>query len=606
MLLALYSALTLATAAAVYAVASSPWDRVLASLDISWLTRFPAGGLPPIPQPEESSFLGVLDASVRRVVDPSGGLGVPNSFFAWHWGMVPLYGVLFSATFVATTPAVLEPDTSFPWLTLVQKLFIWFNAWEALGLGVEHGPLHNKLNPPFQDWWYRLTPGTIKYAGPAGHWSFLSMRRSRLDCLVEGVLTHVFTWRCLLAPEVSPELVWPLAACGVYELLFDYGQHMHTYGTQNLHLFVCMCFPVERGQVVGMQLFLTLLYIGSGFCKLGPTFPHMFTMNLASAKFMVGVPWARWFRRLTFKAHDAEPPDFGKTAFAWWLANGAAMVEFSVPFLLYTRNSLAVALSIFTFQCMHVFIIATLIIDVFCWNFTDAVGYYVLYGQLSTGIDLEAPPGMGYGVLVVRKSAVHKLRRLTLHAGTRPALVPGADWAGDWYGFYLFAAYTWTLLPALVVEAMGEAAPSDGLLHASGDFALFHSALFFDAVVAHLRFDGLSSLRLTEELGRACGFAPGECRLCWAGAFPSFLLPPGGRPATASWKIVDAAEGVLRQGSYDAATIDDPRYAKPSDLLDLDLLGSGKAAKPSTGSQLPRRSPPRTRASSRSPARPRS
>ena len=47
-------------------------------------------------------------------------------------------------------------------------------------------------------------------------------------------------------------------------------------------------------------------------------------------------------------------------------------------------------------------------------------------------------------MLVLRKSAVHKLRRLTLHAGTRPALVPGTDWAGDWYGFYLFAAYTWT------------------------------------------------------------------------------------------------------------------------------------------------------------------
>ena len=55
---------------------------------------------------------------------------------------------------------------------------------------------------------------------------------------------------------------------------------------------------VGRGQVVGMQLFLTLLYIGSGFCKLGPTFPHMFTINLACSKFMVDVPWAHWFRNV--------------------------------------------------------------------------------------------------------------------------------------------------------------------------------------------------------------------------------------------------------------------------------------------------------------------
>ena len=51
-------------------------------------------------------------------------------------------------------------------------------------------------------------------------------------------------------------------------------------------------------------------------------------------------------------------------------------------------------LSITTFFCMHIFIIATLIIDVFCWNLTDAIIYLGLYGMLHTGIAWEELPHM--------------------------------------------------------------------------------------------------------------------------------------------------------------------------------------------------------------------
>ena len=54
----------------------------------------------------------------------------------------------------------------------------------------------------------------MKYAGPAGWWSFLPMRRNHVDVLVEGILTHVFSLRILLAPEVTPALMTPLALCG--------------------------------------------------------------------------------------------------------------------------------------------------------------------------------------------------------------------------------------------------------------------------------------------------------------------------------------------------------------------------------------------------------
>ena len=43
------------------------------------------------------------------------------------------------------------------------------------------------------------------------------------------MLTYIFTVRILIAPEVTPALVLPLALCGVYEFIFDYGQHLHNY-----------------------------------------------------------------------------------------------------------------------------------------------------------------------------------------------------------------------------------------------------------------------------------------------------------------------------------------------------------------------------------------
>ena len=138
------------------------------------------------------------------------------------------------------------------------------------------GPLHAKMSPPFQDWWYRLTPGTMKYNAPFLAWLNLPATRNYLDVLVEGVLTYVFGIYALLQPEVTPSVMYPITMCALYEFLFDYGQHLHDYGTQNLHVFVCCCFNSTTanssgygGQLAGIQLFLNFFYFCSGFCKLG-------------------------------------------------------------------------------------------------------------------------------------------------------------------------------------------------------------------------------------------------------------------------------------------------------------------------------------------------
>jgi hypothetical protein len=80
------------------------------------------------------------------------------------------------------------------------------------------------------------------------------MKRNYADVIVEGVLTYVFAIYALCSSEVTPMIMLPVMLCSLYEFIFDYGQHMHSYGTQNLHIFVCCCFPVGQGQLAGIQV----------------------------------------------------------------------------------------------------------------------------------------------------------------------------------------------------------------------------------------------------------------------------------------------------------------------------------------------------------------
>jgi hypothetical protein len=615
------------------------WRNVGTSLDVSCLNNFQCGttGFPgeiqedgkphnPFTDPPGSMFVASpnpkgnillqTDEGVKHVAGPNTGLGLPWSYFLWHWGMILVFAVLFSVLFVQTTqldgaPAVngllvdyLGLPATFPWLTFVQKLMIFWYVWEALGLGVLHGPMHGKVAPPFTDWWYRLTPGTIKYRAPFMP-SCFGNTRNILDVLVEGVLTYVIAFYILFQPEVTHKMMMPLFACSVYEFLFDYGQHLSTYGTQLMYVFACMSVPVEQGQLVGIQIFLTWFYFCSGWCKLGPWFKYLNVSNLMTAKFMVGTPWAALYRNLMYK--DLEGEDYNLTCFAEVFSRICALLETLGPLLcLFSGRDDLVLAGIFVFICMHFYIIVTLIVDVFTWNFVDAVYYIVLFGVLRTGFDWDmiwkihpalaaflaahalyaiygnfVPSHVPYvvahrhaagnfvqGMLMIKIEAAGKLGLLKAHAGL-PQAAPG--WFGQWLPAHALLSYFWLWnMPSRMLTPLIHAVCKRHGNKKYNDYILIHSVLFFDALVAHVRFDGLSSLQLVEELGRVCGFEEGECTLCHCGAFQSF--PISLTNCTAKWCIKDSKTGIVTEGLMSVSDLQNETYKKPSDckhLLDI-------------------------------------
>jgi hypothetical protein len=181
-------------------------------------------------------------------------------------------------------------------------------------------------------------------------------------------------------------------------------------------------------------------------------------------------------------------------------------------------------------------------------------GCYVIYGHFYPDevpyvvAHRHAAGNWSQGVLVIKKSAAAKLANIKAHAGI-PGQGPG--WMGEWFAFWGFwvrpsplsslplpsfsshlflppprlhsltlhlallllhlpssppQGYTWNwnlpnkMLPPMVVEVMGDGAPKSGMYHADGDYILVHSVLFFDALCAHLRFDGVSNLDLIMEV----------------------------------------------------------------------------------------------------------
>jgi hypothetical protein len=577
----------------------------------------PASMFQPSPDPK-GDILSQTDVGVEFISDAKKGLGLPWSFLFWHWGMIGVFAAIFYGLFVWTTPLectggvdvcpvadgllvdLLGLPKTFPWLTLAQKLMVFWYVWEALGLGVIHGPMHGKMAPPFTDWWYRLTPGTIKYRAPFMP-SCFGNTRNLLDVLVEGVLTYIIAFYILFQPQVTCKMMMPLFACTVYEFLFDYGQHLHTYATQTMYVFACMCVPLDQGQLVGIQVFLTWFYFCSGWCKVGPWFKYLNVANLMSAKFMVNTPWAGLYRRLMFK--DRDNGDYNLTCCAAVFSTVCALLETLGPLLcLFSGRHDMVLAGIFVFICMHVYIVVTLIVDVFTWNFVDAIYYTVLFGILHTGFDWDmlakmnpalaaflgahalyaiygnfVPSHVPYvvahrhaagnfvqGMLMIKAEAGAKLGKLNSHAGL-PSPAPG--WMGQWLPCHLLLAYfwLWNLPSRMLTPLIHHVYKKEGKKY--NDYIMIHSVLFFDALVAHVRFDGLSSLQLVEELGRVCDFQPGECTLCCVQSFQSF--PYSLTDTTAKWCIKDSKTGIVTEGLMKVSDVQNDDYKKPSDCKHL-------------------------------------
>merc|ERR1719454_299140 len=187
----------------------------------------------------------------------------------------------------------------------------------------------------------------------------------------------------------------------------------------------------------------------------------------------------------------------------------------------------------------------------------------------------HAAGNFSQGMIFIKFEALGKLMEFTksyAHPGLPSAMDPmnehGMKGLGQWLAVHALITYfwLWNMPSRMLVPVMQSWLNTQKSKY--GDYVMIHSVLLFDALCAHVRFDGLSSVQMIEVLGERCDFAPGDCTLCWVGAFQAFPIQVMGS-AEAKWKIVDSRAGVVKEGTMTINELENEQYKRPSDASSL-------------------------------------
>ena len=117
-------------------------------------------------------------------------------------------GWSFFVSFDAGYPGFTSPGGWAFTAVAFQKALLWAIVYELTGLGCGFGPMNARFNPPFGGILHFLRPGTTKLALFPNAPLIGGIRRTWLDVALYAA-NHLFLLRALVAPDITPALLWP-------------------------------------------------------------------------------------------------------------------------------------------------------------------------------------------------------------------------------------------------------------------------------------------------------------------------------------------------------------------------------------------------------------
>src|SRR5262245_40560656 len=135
----------------------------------------------------------------------------PRLVMGMYWAKYLLLyvgGWAFFVSFSAGYPGFFSPggwalpDVAF------QKAILWSILYELMGFGCGMGPMNARFNPPLGGFLHFLRPGTTKLSLVPGLPLLGGIRRSWLDVALYAA-NQLLLLRALVAPELTPALLWP-------------------------------------------------------------------------------------------------------------------------------------------------------------------------------------------------------------------------------------------------------------------------------------------------------------------------------------------------------------------------------------------------------------
>jgi hypothetical protein len=421
-----------------------------------------------------------------------------------------------------------------------------------------------------------LRPGTTKLPLLPGIPIFGGHQRSWLDVLLYGA-NQLFLLRALLAPEITPELLWPsfilIPLLGLTDkTLFLAARAEHYY-------VVLVCLTVATGNDLWLsacKLIWGAIWFWAASSKLNHHFPSVIMFMMNNGPF-----FPRILKKRLFASY---PDDLRPSRFATAMAHFGTATEYMIPLvLLSSPNELVTALMLCVMGSFHGFIALNnpngMPIE---WNILMIYGGVFLFG-FNPDASLLALGGMPLlaAFLFFCLFAVPCYGNFVpKHVSFLPSM---RYYAGNWaYNIWLFRGESPNRLEKLkkasgtfrqqLEEILPDAESVDAALAMSvvSRFMHFEGRPLLEALpravddieqyewmegevvggqILGWNFgDGhLNGVQLLNAVQAQCGFEEGELRLVSVESQPLF-----GR--TMQWKIFDAARGLLEEGETEMAS----------------------------------------------------
>ena len=497
----------------------------------------------------------------------------PMVVMAMYWAKYLLLfagGWAFFVSFNADYPGFTSPGQWAFALDAFQKAVLWAILYELTGFGCGSGPMNARFNPPFGGILHFVRPGTTKLPLFSGAPLIGGITRNWLDVALYAA-NHLFLLRALVAPEVTPDLLWPsfvlIPLMGVLDkTLFLAARAEHYY-------VALVCFTFAAGDALWISACKVVwgaIWFWAATSKVNDHFPSVIQVMMNNGPF-----FPKWLKRRLFVDY---PDDLRPSRLAAFMSRMGTATEYALPFVLLTsQNEIVTALTLFVMVCFHGYIAINnpsgMPIE---WNILMIYGGIFLFGfhpEASPTAILQLPalaaflffclfavPCYGnlfpsrvsfllamryyagnwaYNIWLVRKGSAHKFKKLKKAAGTMreqlEKLLPDATMVD--VALTMSMAHRFMHLEGRpLLEALPRA------VHNIDDYEWFEGEVLGGMILGWNFGDGhLNDERLLRSIQPQCGFEPGEVRVVMVEGQPLF-------GSTMHWKIVDAATGLVDEG----------------------------------------------------------
>ncbi len=265
------------------------------------------------------------------------------------------------------------------------KAIAWSMLFEGLGLAAGSGPLTGRYVPPFGGFLYYLRPGTIKVPFLPGIPIFGGDRRRWIDCLL--YLLHVGQLvRVLIAPEVTPAILWPTMVLLPLMGLTDRAMFLTSRPEHYLIGLACFLFPEDA--IAGEKWVWFGIWFWAATSKLNRHFPSVISVMLTNS----GLLPSGWVRDKLFRNY---PDDLRTSKLTAAMAHFGTLTEYAFPTVLmlgflaagndwFDLAPPSTLIALIVMLGFHTFITLNVPMGVPVeWNVTMVYGGFVLFGAQS-------------------------------------------------------------------------------------------------------------------------------------------------------------------------------------------------------------------------------